>query len=184
MPQEKEPVYYGLTFNDSLHIYKDGENLDEVKIPEAEMDPFRTAGFAWRVGLSIVVVFGWLAFVIIWLFFYAGDFDVFQNIAIFLVSVIVAIGTLAAAWTTWGIRYASKFGKHGEDWMKPKGTWILNTVAGLGWLVFLVIWLYFYAGDYSGYQNLAILITSLLVLGAVTSSAWVVRWIRASRRRK
>lgn len=157
--------------------------MSEVEIPKEATDVFGTEGFAWRVGLSIIVVFGWLAFLIIWLFFYAGDYDVFQNIAIFLVSIIVSIGVLAAAWATWGIKYASKLRGRGTECMKPKGTWILNTVAGLGWLVFLIIWLYFYAGDYNGYQNLAILITSLLVLGAVTSSTWVVRWVRASRRR-
>ncbi len=156
--------------------------MDEVGIPKEPTDMLSTPGFAWRVGLSIMVVFGWLAFLIIWLFFYAGEYDVFQNIAIFLVSIIVSIGILAAAWATWGIRYASRFGGHGAECTKPKGTWVLNMVAGLGWLIFLIIWLYFYAGDYNGYQNLAILITSLLVLGAVTSSTWVVRWIRASRR--
>lgn len=156
--------------------------MDEVGIPKEPTDMLSTPGFAWRVGLSIMVVFGWLAFLIIWLFFYAGEYDVFQNIAIFLVSIIVSIGILAAAWATWGIRYASRLGGHGAECMKPKGTWVLNMVAGLGWLIFLIIWLYFYAGDYNGYQNLAILITSLLVLGAVTSSTWVVRWIRASRR--
>jgi len=157
--------------------------MNEVEIPNEATDVFGTPGFAWRVGLSILVVFGWLAFLIVWLFFYAGDYGVFQNIAIFLVSIIVGIGILAAAWATWGIKYASRFGGDGAECTKPKGTWVLNMVAGLGWLIFLIIWLYFYAGDYSGYQNLAILITSLLVLGAVTSSTWVVRWIRASRRR-
>lgn len=157
--------------------------MGEGDIPKEATDVFGTPGFAWRVGLSIIVAFGWLAFLIIWLFFYAGDYDVFQNIAIFLVSIIVGIGILAAAWATWGIRYASKLGGQGAECMTPKGTWILNAVAGFGWLVFLIVWLFFYAGDYSGYQNLAILITSLLVLGAVTSSTWIVRWIRASRRR-
>lgn len=155
--------------------------MSEGQVPKEGIEVFGTPGFAWRVGLSIVVVFGWLAFLIIWLFFYAGDYDVFQNIAVFLVSIIVGIGTLAAAWATWGIKYASKFGGQGAECGKPKGTWILNTAAGVGWLIFLIIWLFFYAGDYNGYQNLAIFILSLLVLGAVTSSAWVVRWMRGWR---
>lgn len=158
--------------------------MGEVTIKEEATDPFRTPGFAWRVGLSIFVVFGWLAFVIIWLFFYAGDYGVFQNIAIFLVSVIVGIGILAGAWASWGIRYASKIGGQGKEWHSPKAGWIVNSVAGLGWLIFLIIWLYFYAGDYSGYQNLAIVITSLLVWGAVSGSAWLVRWMRGYRGQK
>lgn len=151
------------------------------EIPSEAREVFGTPGFAWRVGLSIFVVFGWLAFLLIWLFFYAGDYDVFQNIAIFLVSVIVGIGILAAAWATWGIRYASKFGGQGAEWTKHRGAWILSSVAGFAWLLFLIIWLFFYAGDYNGYQNLAIVITSLLVLGAITSSTWIVRWLKVMR---
>jgi len=151
--------------------------MSEGEIPSEAKELFKMPGFAWRVGLSIFVVFGWLAFLIIWLFFYAGDYDVFQNIAIFLVSIIVGIGILAAAWAMWGIRYASKF-EGGKEWTKHRGSWILSTAAGLGWLVFLIIWLFFYAGDYNGYQNLAILIASILVLGAVTSSTWILRWLR------
>ena len=157
--------------------------MSEKDIPNEEREVFRTPGFAWRVGLSIFVVFGWLAFLLIWLFFFAGDYDVFQNIAIFLVSVILGIGILAAAWATWGIRYASEFGSQGAEWTKHRGAWILSTVAGLGWVIFLIIWLFFYAGDYNGYQNLAIFITSILILGAVTSSTWIVRWLRVMRRK-
>lgn len=157
--------------------------MSEGEIPIEAREVFGTPGFAWRVGLSIFVVFGWLAFLLIWLFFYAGDYDVFQNIAIFLVSVIVGIGILAGAWASWGIRYASKFGDGGGEWTRHRGTWILSTVAGLGWLIFLIIWLFFYAVDYNGYQNLAIVITSLLILGAVTSSTWIVRWLRVMRKR-
>jgi hypothetical protein len=145
--------------------------------PQIEKDMFRTPGFAWRVGLSILVVFGWLAYLIIWLFFYAGDFGVFQNIAIFLVSIIVAIGVLAAAWATWGIRYAKSIGEY-PHMDKPRGATIVSAIAGVGWVIFLIIWLFYYAGDYTGYQNLAILIASLLVLGAVTGSAHALKWLR------
>lgn len=156
--------------------------MSEGEMSSGARDMFGTPGFAWRVGLSIFVVFGWLAFLLIWLFFYAGDYDVFQNIAVFLASVIVGIGILAGAWATWGIKYASKFGERGTDWTKHRWTWVLSTVAGLGWLIFLIVWLFFYAGDYNAYQNLAIVIVSLLVLGAVTSSTWIVRWLRVMRK--
>ncbi len=151
------------------------------EIPDEAKEVFGMPGFAWRVGLSIFVVFGWLAFLLIWLFFYAGDFDVFQNIAIFLVSVLIGIGILSAAWVSWGIRYASKFGGQGNEWTRHRGAWALSSVAGLGWLVFLIVWLFFYAGDYNGYQNLAIVIVSLLILGAVTSSTWLFRWLKVMR---
>ena len=142
---------------------------------------FRTPGFAWLVGLSIAVVFGWLVFLIIWLFFYAPDYGVFQNIAIFLVSVLVGVGILAAAWATWGIRYAKSMGEE-PHMEKPKGTTIVNAIAGIGWLIFIVIWLYNYAQNYNGYQNLAIFIASLMVLGAVTGSVWVLKWLKIRTR--
>jgi len=157
--------------------------MTETQVPQpvVEKDLFRTPGFAWRVGLSILVVFGWLAFVIIWLFFYAEDWGVWQNIAIFMVSVLVGIGILAAAWASWGIRYAKEVGD-GPHMETPKGTTILNSVAGIGWLVFLVVWLFYYADGYSVYQNLAILIASLMVLGAVTGSVWILKWLRIRTR--
>ncbi len=147
-----------------------------------EKDMFRTPGFAWRVGLSIAVVFGWLAFLIIWLFFYASDWSVFQNIAIFLVSIIVGIGILAATWATWGIRYARSIGEMPPHMKKPMGANIVSAVAGVGWVIFIIIWLFYYAGDYSGYQNLAIFIASLLVLGAITGSAHALKWLRIRTR--
>ncbi|UCE80586.1 MAG: hypothetical protein JSV94_05380 [Methanobacteriota archaeon] len=154
--------------------------MNEQPIPEKDKEILSTPGFAWRVGLSTLVVFAWLAFVIVWLFFYAEDYNVWQNIAAFMVSILIGIGILAATWASWGIKYASRFEDKGAECGKPKKAQILNTIAGFLWLIFLIVWLYFYAGDYNGYQNLAIFITSLLVLGAVTGSAWMVRWIRAS----
>lgn len=141
-------------------------------------------GFGWRVGVSIFVVFGWLAFLIIWLFFYAGDHGVFQNIAVLLVSIIVGIGILAGTWASWGIRYASSHRGMQEKHMHMKSRWssIVSAIAGVGWLLFLVIWLFYYADSYSGYQNLAIFIASLMVLGAISGSAWFVHWMRSWRK--
>jgi len=153
----------------------------QVPEPQMEKDMFRTPGFAWRVGLSIVVVFGWLAFLIVWLFFYAPDHSIWQNIAIFLVSVIVGIGILAAAWATWGIRYAKSVG-HEPHFEKPHASTIVNVVAGVGWVIFLIIWLFYYAPDYDAYQNLAIFILSLLVLGAITGSVSALKWLRIRTR--
>jgi len=158
--------------------------MTEAQFPKPEMDKsemFRTPGFAWRVGVSIAVVFGWLAFLIVWLFFYAGDFEVLQNVAIFLVSVIVGVGILAAVWATWGIRYAKSIGQE-PHMEKPMGATVVSIVAGVGWLVFLVVWLFFYADTYTAYQNLAIFIASIMVLGAIAGVAWVIRWVRTGRR--
>lgn len=156
------------------------EEKPASKIP----DFVKTGGFSWRVAFSILIVFGWLVFLILWLFFYAPDYEVFQNIAILLVSIIVGIGLLAALWVTWGLRYADQF--EGAQWRmeKSKLAVVGNSIAGLGWLIFIIIWLWSYADDYSGYQNLAIFIASLLVLGAITGSIWMFRWMRPLKRLK
>ena len=54
-------------------------------------------GFAWRVSLSIIAGLGWLGFVILWLFFYASGFSIFQNLAIVLVSVLLLGAVLGPA---------------------------------------------------------------------------------------
>src|SRR5512137_1732186 len=159
-------------------------NVSE-KTSEYYPEILREKGFGWRVGASIFIVFGWLAFLIIWLFFYAEDYGVFQNIAILLVSIIVGIGLLAGMWATWGILYAAthKVGHEQHMHMMSKWSSIVSAIAGIGWVIFLIVWLFFYAGDYTGYQNLAIFITSVLVLGAVSGSAWLVHWMRSWTKR-
>jgi hypothetical protein len=75
----------------------------------------KTKGFGGRVSLSIISGVGWLIFLIIWLFFYAGNFNIYQNIAIFIVSLLVIGGIMGAAWAPWGIRHGHEFEKQSEN---------------------------------------------------------------------
>jgi hypothetical protein len=59
--------------------------------------------FGSRVAATIVVGVGWLVFILLWLAFYAGDFDFWQNIAVLLASVIVAIGITGVMWVKWAL---------------------------------------------------------------------------------
>jgi hypothetical protein len=43
---------------------------------------------------------------------------------------------------------------------------------GVGWLVFLILWLAFAAPGFTLYQNLAIIVVSILIVGAVLGAAW------------
>jgi len=64
--------------------------------------------FTGRIVLSIVLASAWLIILILWLFFLATDYNIYQNIAIFLISVIVE-GTLqAVTWIPWGIKQGAK----------------------------------------------------------------------------
>ena len=76
---------------------------------EEIMEPEKTPGFAWRVSLSIIVGIGWLVFLILWFFFYATDYTIYQNIAIILVSILIMCAILGASWASWGIKYGHRF---------------------------------------------------------------------------
>jgi hypothetical protein len=59
--------------------------------------------FGTRVAGTIIVGVGWLAFVLLFLAFFAGRYGLFQNLAILFVSVIVAIGIVAVMWIKWAL---------------------------------------------------------------------------------
>ncbi|MFB0499818.1 MAG: hypothetical protein ACETWO_00860 [Candidatus Hadarchaeaceae archaeon] len=67
---------------------------------EGEMPP----GLAPRVAVTIVVGIGWLIFLILFLAFYAGGFNIWQNIAIMFVSILVVGAILGPMWAHWGMK--------------------------------------------------------------------------------
>ena len=94
----------------ALNIYIILKNLHYRElIMSDEEDIMRTPGWHWRISLSIIMGVGWLVFLILWLFFYAENFSVYQNIAIFIVSLLVVGGVLGAAWAPWGMRHSRKY---------------------------------------------------------------------------
>ncbi len=137
---------------------------EEIRV---DFDPRKTKGFGWRVSTSIITVVGWLSFIILWLFFYADKYSIYQNIGAVIVSMIVFIGINGAVWGTWAMRMAPR------DAMGP---WrlraIASFVAGAAWVGFLLIWLLVYADSYSIYQNIAVLFVSVLVLGGINGVLW------------
>jgi type VI protein secretion system component VasK len=77
-----------------------------------EYEKMDMRGFGWRVSISVLVSIGWLAFLVIWLFFYAGGYTIYQNLAVFLASILIVAAVMGASWASWGIRQ-----KHGwECW--------------------------------------------------------------------
>lgn len=136
----------------------------------------------WRVALSIIMGVGWLAFFVIWLAFWAGGYTIYQNIAIFIVSILVLGGVLGASWASYGMRFARGWGK-----TAPKGfRWraVVSPIIMLAWAIFFVIWLFFFAQDYNGYQNLAIFIVSILAVGGTMGVMWAPWGMRVPRKWK
>ena len=74
-----------------------------------QKEMMETPGFGWRVSLSIIVSIGWIVFLILWLFFSAEGYTMYQNIAIVLVSILVVGAVLGAAWAPWGMKYGHKY---------------------------------------------------------------------------
>jgi hypothetical protein len=60
--------------------------------------------FGSRVAGTLIVGVCWLAFILLFLAFYAGNFNFWQDLAIFIVSIIVAIGVVAVLWIRWVLK--------------------------------------------------------------------------------
>lgn len=65
----------------------------------------RPPGLGWRISLSIISFFGSIIAVILWLFFYAGEFNAYQNIAVIAVIVLAFFALMGATWASFGMRY-------------------------------------------------------------------------------
>jgi hypothetical protein len=67
----------------------------------------------WRVSATILLITGWLVFILIYAFFWSGAYNLFQNIVLFIASLIALFGLIAAVWASWGMRMA---GMNWEHW--------------------------------------------------------------------
>jgi ABC-type transport system involved in cytochrome bd biosynthesis fused ATPase/permease subunit len=76
-------------------------------MPRKRIKELRNA-LAVRSIASIMVIFCWLIFVIIYLAFFSHDFSLMQTIAIILASLLFAIMLLSVMWAWWGISFGSQ----------------------------------------------------------------------------
>jgi len=152
------------------------EVVEEKKSDEIPVEIRTSRGFMWRMTLTIILGVAWLAFLIIWLFFFAGDYNVYQNIGIVILSVLILVGILGASWASMisvGMKYASE--KDREMWnMKGfKSRIVFSIVVAFAAIITLVVWFFFFAGDYNVYQNIGMFIVIILVLFGILAAAWV-----------
>lgn len=80
-----------------------------------ETEMWKLKGFRMRIWVSIIVGFGVIVFLIYWFWFLAPPYTVYQNLAIFIVSILIAGGLLAAMWAPWGMKYDSCQKKNSEE---------------------------------------------------------------------
>ncbi|MHA1927673.1 MAG: hypothetical protein ACTSV2_03725 [Candidatus Thorarchaeota archaeon] len=96
------------------------------------------------------VFIGWFAFLILWLWFYAGSYILNQNIAIVLLSFVVVLVIVGGV-----LRSAFSRSEEGPDSWRP-------LVVFICWLLFLSLWFWMFAVEFNDYQNVGIFILSLL----------------------
>ena len=126
----------------------------------------------WRVSLSIAVGVIWLIFVIVWLAFFAGDYSIYKNIAIVLISVLVLIIVLGGPWALWGLRHIPQEGKEMMEKKGFKSRVIASIIIPLVLIIFLIFWFYFYADNFNIYQNFAIFLVSIIAVGGIMGAMW------------
>ena len=140
----------------------------------------------WKVSLSIIMVIGWVAFVIIWFAFFAGnkeyDFSAYQNFAIILISILVVVLILGGVWASYGIK---QIPKEGKEIMKAIGFGsrvIVSIIIPLALMIFLIFWFFFYAKDFNIYQNFAVFIVSILAMIGIMSALWASWGMKQGKR--
>lgn len=116
----------------------------------------------WKARSSAISAFIWFAFLILWIFFFAADFGIYENIGIGIASLLIIGAVNVALWVQGG--------------KEERGARV-SALAGIGWLTFMVLWLPF-ANDFAliypinGYQNMAIILASFLLMLLVVTFPW------------
>lgn len=75
------------------------------KQTSVEKEKWKVQGFRWRVWVSIVIALGVMIFLVYWFWVLAEPYDIFQNLAIFVVSFLIAGGILGAMWAPWSMTH-------------------------------------------------------------------------------
>ena len=57
-----------------------------------------------RVYGSIAVAFAWLLFLAFWLFYYASNYGIIQNIGVLLASIVVVGIIIVVMWVPWAMK--------------------------------------------------------------------------------
>jgi len=57
-----------------------------------------------RIAATVIIGVAWLAFIVLYLAFFAAGFDFWQKLAIFIASGAIACGAVALMWIKWAIK--------------------------------------------------------------------------------
>jgi len=62
-----------------------------------------------KVAATIFVGVFWFAFIVLYLAFFAGGFNLWQKAAVFLASGAIASGIIAVFWVKWAMKWSGRF---------------------------------------------------------------------------
>lgn len=121
--------------------------------------------------VSAVLGIGWVTFLISWLFLFASDYDVYKNIAIVVGSLIGVFALIGTTWM-WGVKFPEGCKKAMKEVKGLGSRMLISMITMVSSVAFFLLWFYFYAVEYSVYQNLGILIVQNLVTFGVMAITW------------
>jgi hypothetical protein len=129
-------------------------------------------GLVWRGRISAGLGIGWVAFLILWLFFYASGFDIYKNIAIIVASLLAVAGFVGLTWM-YGVKLPKECGKAFKEIKGLGSRMLFSIIVMITSVTFFLVWFYIYAVDFSAYQNVAIVIVQILVTFGVLGATWM-----------
>jgi hypothetical protein len=145
------------------------ESIPSTEEEEFEVEPKMEVKEAYskkysikkRRDASVAGFLVWSAFLVLWLFFFAVDYGIFENIGVAIASFAIMGGIIAMIWIPSGA---------GPD----QSGWRINlsVISGVGWIAFIVIWLPFFMEEVTVYQNIGAILASILLLIAINAAAW------------
>ncbi|MFW9960530.1 MAG: hypothetical protein ACFFDV_05900 [Candidatus Thorarchaeota archaeon] len=106
---------------------------------------------------SLISFIAWIGFTIIWLFFFASGYSIFENLAVVFIALLVIGALNTILWIP------------SAEGRRTKA----SAVSGIAWMVFLIAWIIFFALGFGFYENIGIALASLLVVGLVNVALWV-----------
>jgi hypothetical protein len=57
-----------------------------------------------RISATVAAIVGWLAFIVLYLAFFVGNFDFWQKLAVFIASGAIILGIIAIVWIKWALK--------------------------------------------------------------------------------
>ncbi len=134
------------------------DNYDDVVVVKRRRKTHRRRSRGKELATTTGFV-AWVIFTVIWLFFFASGYTIFENIAIVFIALLVFGALVTLLWIP------------SIEGRRPQA----SAVSGFVWIIFLIVWIIFFAGDFGFYENIGIAIASLIFIGLLNMLLWMPR---------